>query len=81
MLFSPVLFSEQINHLTTNLAWGKKYSMENQYELVEYLILYANYNELVTMIYMFQATFIIIHCITSPSYSISKYSIFNAEDI
>lgn len=55
--------------------------MENQYELAEYLILYANYNKLVTMIYMFQATFIIIHCITSPFYSISKYSIFNAEDI
>lgn len=45
--------------------------MENQYELVEYLVLYATYNKFVTMIYMFQATFI-INCITSPSYSISK---------
>lgn len=54
--------------------------MENQYEPVEYLILYATY-KFINMIYMFQATFI-ISCITSPSYSISKQiAIFYAEDI
>lgn len=48
--------------------------MENQYEPVEYLILYAT-SKFINMIYMFQATFI-ISCITSPSYSISKQLFF-----